>query len=475
MRSIKIHFIFTLIILTVVMTSCARTARKQTILLVPCKVGPIQAQCGWLQVYEDRATHSGRTIQLYVAVIKAQNEHPAPDPIFWISGGPGGAATDPEWISYIISLLGAANQQRDIVLVDQRGTGLSNKMTCPQPFDPASQAESLQSCLEDIDSDTGAYTTSWAMDDLDDVRAALGYDRINLYGGSYGATAIQVYILRYGSHVRTATLDGGSLLEVPMFERWPLTSQAALEKMFIRCEIDPDCQSAFPNLREKFTAVLTRLDQEPVTLPIKDNSGQPVVLTSDLFRVIVHKALTSTPTVVAVPKFVDLVYREDWNGLAVFSAQFEESNAGAPIWLVMNLNILCFEDWAKMRPAELLEASAGSYMNPASVRTLTVPEKICNVLPHPKSEALYGSLKKSSIPILLFNGDSDPQDPPENVADFKQRYPNSLALVAPGQAHGFTGIPCRASIVADFIERGSIKGISTGCLEQVELPAFITP
>jgi pimeloyl-ACP methyl ester carboxylesterase len=373
-----------------------------------------------------------------------------------------------------MELLGSANEQREVVFVDLRGTGGSNKLICPQPTDPALQIEALQSCMTDLDSDPRAYTTAWAMDDVDDVRAALGYDQINLYGGSYGATAAQIYILRHGEHVRTAVVDGATLLEVPIFERWPITSQKALEIMFARCESDAACHSAFPNLRQEFAEILTRLNRAPVTLPINNPAtGQPFVLTAEVFRTSVHGALASTPTAVFVPKFIHLVYTEDWNELAAFLAPFLNSDSAAPQWKIMNLTILCYEDWAKIRPAKTTEASAESYLKYSDVRALTVPENICAAMPRPRPEALYGPLMNSSVPILFFNGEADPQDPPENVAAAKQRYPNSLSLVAPGQAHGFTGIPCRASIVAGFIEHGSVDGSSTQCLEQVALPAFV--
>ena len=126
-----------------------------------------------------------------------------------------------------------------------------------------------------------------------------------------------------------------------------------------------------------------------------------------------------------------------------------------------------------MRPDKIAEASAESYLKYADIRALTVPEEICAAMPPPKAEALdYGPLKESSIPILFFNGDADPQDPPENVAPAKERYPNSLVLVAPGQSHGFTGIPCHASIMADFFATGSTTGLQTSCLWQVGLPAI---
>jgi hypothetical protein len=144
-------------------------------------------------------------------------------------------------------------------------------------------------------------------------------------------------------------------------------------------------------------------------------------------------------------------------------------------WRIINLTILCYEDWAKTRPAETaaLALRSGSYLGYTDVRAITVPEDICAVMPRPQAAALYGAVTGSAVPVLLVNGEADPQDPPESVAGAKQRYPNSLTLVAPGQAHGYTGIPCRASIMADFIARGSVAGLQTECLKQVELPAFV--
>jgi pimeloyl-ACP methyl ester carboxylesterase len=279
--------------------------------------------------------------------------------------------------------------------------------------------------------------------------------------------------LRHGEHARTAALDGATLLEVPIFERWPITSQKALELVFARCESDAACHAAFPNLRQEFTEVLSRLGQEAVTLPLNNPvSGQPFALTAEVFRTSIHNALASTPTAVLVPRFIHLVYTEDWNGLAAFIAPFLNAGSSAPAWKIMNLTILCYEDWAKMRPAEITGTSAGSYLTYDDVRALSVPENICAEMPRPRPEALYGPLASSAVPVLFFNGEADPQDPPEHVAGAKQRYPNSLVLIAPGQGHGFTGIPCRAAIVADFFERGAVDGLSTQCLKEVALPAF---
>jgi pimeloyl-ACP methyl ester carboxylesterase len=470
MKTLHVHFLYVLILLSFLLGGCG-PKQVQKIDLQPCRVGDFSAECGTLSVFEDRAARSGRKIDLQLAVIKARSDQPAPDPIFVLAGGPGTSAR--EWAPYYMQLLGPANEQRDVILVDQRGTGGSNKLECPQPLDPDLQVDALRNCLVSLNGDPRAYTTAWAMDDLDDVRAALGYDQINLYGGSYGTTAAQIYILRHGEHVRTAALDGATLLEVPIFERWPLASQNALELVFARCTTDATCHSAFPNLRQEFTEVLAKLAQSPITMPINDPvTGQPFVLSAEVFETSIHGALASTPTAVVVPQYIHLVYTEDWSGLAAFLAPFLNTENSAPSWQIMNLTILCYEDWAKMRPTEIAQTSEESYLKYNDIRLLTAPEKICAAMPQPKAQALYGSLRKSLVPILFINGETDPQDPPEHVADAKRRYPNSLVLVAPGQSHGFTGIPCRASIVADFIERGSVEGLAASCLKDVRLPDF---
>ncbi len=246
--------------------------------LAPCMVGDVSAQCGTLSVPENGATGTGKMIQLRVAVVPALNKQRAPDPVFWLAGGPGDAATDSA--AAATGLMATVNQQRDLVLVDQRGTGGSNDLRCPQGSDASRWADELRNCLQGLDGDPRAYTTAWAMDDLDDVRAALGYDRINLYGISYGVTAAQVYLQRHPSHVRTALLESGTVLDVPIYERFPAASQHALDLLFARCAADPGCHAAYPDPAADLRAVTARLDRGPINTKLTDPStGQPIQFT----------------------------------------------------------------------------------------------------------------------------------------------------------------------------------------------------
>jgi len=210
----------------------------------------------------------------------------------------------------------------------------------------------------------------------------------------------------------------------------------------------------------------------PSNTPIMD-AGQTVVLTSEMFRVLIHQGLASTETAVLGPKIIHLVYKEDWQGLAALLAPYQNGDSSQPQWSMMNLTILCHEPWARLRQPEVNAERAESYLTYEGVRELVAPKDVCAAVPRPKEDALYGPLRNSSVPILFINGDADPQDPPENVARARDRYPNSLSVTAPGQSHSFTGLSCHGSILKDFFVQGSTKGLNTDCLAEVDLPAFV--
>jgi pimeloyl-ACP methyl ester carboxylesterase len=360
--------------------------------------------------------------------------------------------------------------------VDQRGAGGSNKLICPAAAEPAQQAKELERCLAGLDADPRAYTTAWAMDDVDDVRAALGYGQINLYGGSYGATAAQVYLLRHPEHVRTATLVAGTLLDIPIFEWMPASSQQALDALLARCAADTDCHAAYPDLPDELAGLLARLDQAPVELPLTDPAtGQPATFTRQLADLGIHGLLVDTTRAARLPLLIHYAYQKEWEAVAAAIVSSSGASDDEDGWRLMPLTILCHEPWALLRPAETAAASEGSYLGYADVRAYTVPEDICAVMPSPPAAALYGPTMTTNVPVLLINGGADPQDPPQNVAAAHRLYPNSLSLIAPGQGHGSTGAACRARIVADFIERGSVEGVDANCLASVPLPAFELP
>ncbi|HYO90439.1 MAG TPA: alpha/beta fold hydrolase, partial [Pyrinomonadaceae bacterium] len=211
-------------------------------------------------------------------ILPAFSKKPAPDAVFFFAGGPGqGAASIASYIGE--ELLAKVRQERDIVFVDQRGTGESNPLNCnlynddsdlQGYFEEMFPAKAVRACRERLEkiADLTQYTTSIAIEDLDDIRRALGYEKINLYGGSYGTTVSLAYLRRYGAHVRSAILAGVAPLDFKLPLPFAKGAQHSIDRLIRDCEDDNACRQAFPKLREEFQAVLDRLMKEPVSVEL---------------------------------------------------------------------------------------------------------------------------------------------------------------------------------------------------------------
>lgn len=447
--------------------------------LTDCIVGGLSAKCGTFRVPEDRANPSARQIDLRVAVIPAKNAEPKPDPLFGLAGGPGSAAT--EEYSWIAETFLGLHIDRDIVLVDQRGTGGSNRLVLPEVPDvsgmSAADATSTltawsEKALSSLKGDMRFYTTSVAMDDLDAVRAAMGYDKINLYGGSYGTTAAQYYLRQHPDHVRAVVLDSGTLVDVPIFELIAPSSQRALDLVLARCTADAKCAGAHPNLEAELDAVLDRLAAAPETMPITDPAtGEPFVLTADDLTLGVHSALLQSNYIGWLPTAIHAAYAQDWQEFARVAEALGDSG-GSEENLAMTWAIRCSEAWARFDPAATATNGAGSYLGDAEAAIAEAQAATCAVLPKGVVADNDAEPVISDVPVLLLVGEADPQNPPANTADSAKELSNSLRVIVPGQAHGVAHLGCLPGVVTAFIEAGSVDGLDVACVDAMEPPTF---
>jgi len=243
--------------------SGAPPTRRQpagTLIVRSCTVESVRARCGTLTVYEDRLTGKGGTIPIRFVVLLAYGHPRLPDPIVDFAGGPGSSAVGDD-VPGVTAELTNLGVNRDLVFIDQRGTGGSNGLSCPPPPSLANRAKlraSIESCLASLHGTAALqfYTSKRAAEDVAQVLTALHYGTVNLFGASYGATAAQVFQRLYPARVRTMTLLSGSLLDIPMLERWPGDSQQALDQVFTRCASDPVCRVKFPYLAGDWAQLL---------------------------------------------------------------------------------------------------------------------------------------------------------------------------------------------------------------------------
>ncbi len=461
------------------------TPLSTSIKLEPCQLGAEAAQCGSLKVYENRAAKSGRMIDLQVAVIKAKSANPAPDPIFYLAGGPGDSAIEDGARQQFPASL---SENHDLVFVDQRGTGGSNRVVSPtNPPDvtgltPAEMDTAVKAWvakfLGSIDMDPQYYTTSVAMDDLDEVRQALGYDKINLCGYSYGATAAQYYLRQHEEHVRTVILGFGSRLDIPVFARYGLNGQRALDGVFALCQADANCQAAYPNLGEEFKSLMARIAEKPGTDSFTNSAGQPetITYTPDYLAPVIRMLTKDSQHVPGLPRLIHRAYQmDDWKGFTNFIID----HGNYEWWgnLLMAQVIRCSEKWAAYDPDEVARLGEGSYPKGFDVWLAQNQAFSCRYIPRGVTPEGTAQQTGSQVPMLILNGGLDPIDPPDNMAGAEALFPNSAAVVLPYAGHSlsdYTTIGCMWSIEDEFIQSGSAQGLHTECLKTVRPPIFIT-
>lgn len=438
--------------------------------LSSCSVGSIsRARCGTLSVAEDPAKPAGRHIPIRVVVVPAFGTDTAPDPLFYLQGGPGGAAADPSNLEWAVATFSSLNARHDLVFVDQRGTGGSNRMECPALMDVGAlgsnvlptaeeEASAAKACLAATASsgDPAMYTTPLFADDVDAVRAALGYASIDLYGGSYGVSSGLEYIQRHGEHVRTAVFDSGSLLDVRLWELGPAAMQASLDSVLDRCDADLACHARYPHLRSELASVVSSLSAAPVTVSVPDpHSSKSVSLTIDLagFASGLSDILDDVGDMAQVPRLIHAAALGAWAQLA--ESALETAPVDNPqVTYVMARTIECSDAWARMDPARVRADGDGSLFTPYVVARALEQQEFCAAWP---AAAGASGPVRNSAPVVFLNGTADEADPPANVAAAAATMPNSLVVPVQGYGHGQLGQDgsgCLAREATAFIDGG---------------------
>src|SRR5690242_15426547 len=369
-----LRFALLTLVLALHSASAVRQNSATPLILKDCDVQGLQgkAKCGTLEVYEDRAARKGRKISLNIVVLPATGTPREPDPLFYFAGGPGSSAT--EDAPGIAQIFAKVREHRDLVFVDQRGTGGSNPLNCEFFNDSDLQSyfgyffplDDIRKCRTQLEpkADLKLYTTTIAMDDIDDVRAALGYDRINLFGGSYGTRAALTYLKRHPQHVRTATLQGVSPTNQFMPVDFPQQTERALQGVLSECVADEECNKAFPNIKAETQAVLAQLIKAPVEVEIqKPQSSERVTvkLSRDLAAEAIRYMLYGPVPASRIPLIIHLAAQGNFAPLAR-TALLYRKNLVATGSNGMYLSVTCAEDLPWIKPGEGERMAANTFL-----------------------------------------------------------------------------------------------------------------
>jgi pimeloyl-ACP methyl ester carboxylesterase len=444
-----------------------------TLTLSDCRIKDFDsiAQCANVSVPEDYAQPNGKRVEIYVAVLPSLAQRPEPDPLFLFAGGPGQAATD---IGRLASTMNDVRKSRAIVLVDQRGTGKSKTITCDtsdtKGKDPLAEAlnadiaiveKEWAKCLATMKGNPATHRTDDYIEDLEQVRKGLGYDKINVWGGSYGSRVALRYMKRYPASIRTAVLDGVAPTALRLPDDAMIHSEAELKNALAACAASASCEKAYPNLNTTFDALLEKLRTSPQSITIAHpGTGKPVsgVVNDRALISMLWPLLYQPDTARLIPTMINAATVGNFAPMAATLSAGGVSEAD--ISPVQRFAVMCAED--------MLGRSS-----PALARFKSVADMFygfCKNFAHGKVEAEFYEPTKSDIPTLLLSGSLDPVTPPAQGALAAKTLSQSKHVVINGLGHIVSPHACSRRLMSKFIEAGNIAAAVNPCEAELNLP-----
>ncbi|MFM1859963.1 MAG: hypothetical protein RL133_1463 [Pseudomonadota bacterium] len=456
----------------------------------PCRVDGLgrEAKCAWLArpLNPDAANQKDAEIRIRVVVIPARARIPKPDPVFFLAGGPGQSAI--ELAPLLQGRFGRLLNRRDLVLVDQRGTGQSAPLHCPMvsptrplslAVDPQEIQKEIEQCLKAAQSlpygDLTAFTTTHAMHDLDAVRAALGAEQINLIGGSYGTRAGLEYLRLYPNRVRRLVLDGLAPPDGALPLSMGADARTALLNQFDRCESDTTCRTHYPKLREQWAQLL---EKPQITI----NGRHPVTGKAERFSMpsawlweFGRLALYSPEIASTLPHAISEAALGNWSPfLGVLSLM--NTHPRKPMAAAMHFAVLCAEDMPLIEgrvPGVSAPQFTGEAFAAAKVG-LERYEQACRIWPRGRVDPEFYEMKPSPAPVVLLSGGADPVTPPHHGARVAQKLGDRARHeVVLNAGHGVMGLPCMRDALFEFINAdtdANAQSVRLDCARNLPAP-----
>ena len=467
---------------------CAGAGAASAQALTDCRVAGLRntVKCGVVQRALDPARPGGPKIEVHYVVVPAMARRKLPDPVFLLAGGPGQSAID--LAPQTMPLFSRLNNRRDIVFVDQRGTGESAPLDCADPkretlddqSDSEQQIRLLMQCQADLmkrpyikaPSDLGFFTTTLAMQDLDAVRRQLGAKQIDLVGVSYGTRAALEYMRQFPDAVRRAVLDSVAPPDMVLPASFSTDGQAAFDSLLTACERQPECSKAYPKLRADWAALLKSLPK-PAVAP-QPLSGKPehFTLTREMVLGAVRGALYNPAMAAALPAAISEAAAGRYEGL-VGMGSLLGSRHGLQLAMGMHFSVVCAED------APLLDRATDKPGADFGTGDATLYRRVCAHWPRGAVPAAFYTIPPSRTPSLLLSGGLDPATPPRHGARVaKALGPAAQHVIVPNAGHSVLGIGCARDLLFRFIDTADDKdatAIDASCLKAIPRPGVFRP
>ena len=454
--------------------------------LEPCRLRGVEhdALCGQLRRPLDPSKPDGTSIELHFAVLPALARNKHPDPLFFLAGGPGQSAID--LAGPVGRLFQRISNRRDVVLVDQRGTGRSAPLACDAPaptrplrelVSPQQQRVMLADCLARLKTlpqgDLRQYTTTIAMADLDAVREHLGAERINLVGGSYGTRAALEYLRQFPQRVRRMVIDGVAPPDMVLPASFSTDAQASFDALIESCRLEPACRDRHPALRERWQGLLASLPREVSVAHPLTGQGESLQLTREMLVGMVRLPLYLPRLASALPEALEQAADGRFGALLGLLSAMSGPRSATDMAMGMHFSVVCAEDMPRLgttqdRPGADFGASLAD-----------IYRAVCADWPRGQVPDGFYEVRPASTPVLVLSGGIDPVTPPrhgERVATALGA--NARHVVVPNAGHGVMGIGCMRDVLFRFVDAqdpAEALKVETGCVEGIPRPPAFRP
>ncbi|QOC22528.1 alpha/beta fold hydrolase [Wenzhouxiangella sp. AB-CW3] len=428
------------------------------------------ALCGTLPVAENPAAPEGRQIDLAFAVSPARASRAEPDPVVFLAGGPGQSARD--LLPVMKRTLRDVNRDRDLVFVDQRGTGGSNALDCeagaPEEMwmevDGQLASEYLRDCMREWDADLRFYTTSDGAADLEHFREHFAFDQLNLVGGSYGTRMAQVYLRNYPDRVRSVILDGVVPVRLHLGSEHGLMLDRALERIFAACNQDPACSEHFPDLEQAFADLKARYrnnNQSVFVTHPRTGRGFEMEFNRDVLASALRFLAYGAESQMMIPYLVHEAASSGSPERLASQALIVTDRMMDMMAVGLNFSVGCSEDWPGWpRDIDQSHTLLGDSLTEAY-------DDVCEWWPAGDRPDDFHQPFESDVPALLMSGELDPVTPPSYGDEALEQYPNGKHLVASGRGHIVLTNRCMSRIATEFIRTHSVDELDTDCMSAI--------
>lgn len=464
--------------LMILLVSFNAYSDEQNFTFENCHVDGVKAQvkCGKLQVPENYSKPDGEQIGIHFVVLPAIDNSDGKTPLMFLAGGPGQAAT--ELASDLRRVFNEVRKTRDLILVDQRGTGESHPLQCedvlaqnvyeltPEDF----SEQDIKDCLATFSTDLSQYNSENAIRDFDAVRVALGHQQINIYGGSYGTRAGLIYMRMFAQSLRSVVLDSVGPIEVPI-GLFGQSSARSFNLLLENCQKELSCQQAYPELEQEFNAVITRLEQTPAEVSIAHprlGTQTKFVISKAKFLGTLRMQLYSVETRSLVPLVIHQAYLGNYLPLAGLVAQTE---TGQGIYLGLLFNIACNEDYPRISATDFTQDANNNFGGGDSHFSFKMT---CPLWPQYRPSETFYQAVTADIPTLILSGNLDPVTPPSNGEYSAKSLVNNHHIIVENASHTVAMTTCASDIINEFLTSLKPKELDESCLKEIPKESFMT-